>query len=58
VAHPDSSLDYGGDKHAWRFTHNYTVGDTYNVTIDFINWVSALSIDVEFHAIEEVAPLT
>ena len=54
---PDPSKDKNGDVHVWTCPHNYVIGDTYNVTFDFVNWVSSLSIWVEFHAIEEVADL-
>lgn len=58
VAQFDSDLDYtDGDTHVWTVKHNYTVGDTYTLNIDFQNWVSTLTVDVEFHAIEEIAPL-
>ena len=57
VAQFTSGLNYAdGDKHVWTFKHNYTIGDTYTLQIDFINWVSTLSVDVEFHVMEEISP--
>lgn len=57
VAQFNTSLDKLGDRHVWTFSHNYTVGDTYTLKIDFQNWVSTLSVDVQFHAMEEVSPI-
>lgn len=43
-----------GDQHVWTFAHNYTLGNSYIVSVDLENWVSELSLEYEFVLVEQV----